>query len=427
MDTESFSLGAAPIEDGQRQLMAAFATLSRTYELILHAASESIFSLDLAGRITFANPAAARMLEWLAEDMLGQSVCSVVHGAAGAAGRGLFAGPIGYEVSKRRDVFVTRSGGQVLVEYSLALIREDDVCLGAVLVVSDITERERAERGLKESNERLSSTREQLLQAEKLGAIGQLAAGVAHEINTPLGFVNANVNTLGRRLENLLSLVAAYEAAGDGQSDPAVAAARRQCDLEFLREDVSVLVAETGGGLATVARIVRELMDFASAGESGEWQWSDLPHLLDKARAAAEARVGGQAAINCDYADGLPQIYCLAPRLGQAFANILVNALQAVGRDGQIVVRARKGTAGEVQVEIEDDGIGIAAENLSRVRDPFFTTRPVGSGAGMGLSVADTTVRRHGGRLDIDSRVGSGCRVTITLPLRPSGKLSRAR
>lgn len=420
METESFSPGAAPTEDGQQQLMAAFARLSRTYELILHATSESIFSLDLARLITFANPAAARMLEWPAEDMLGQSVCSVVHGAACATELCLFAGPIRNEVTKRRDVFVTRSGGQVLVEYSLAVIREDDVCLGAVLVVSDITERERAERALKQSNERLSSTREQLLQAEKLGAIGQLAAGVAHQINTPLGFVNANINTLGRRLENLLSLVAAYEAAGAGQADPAVAAARRRCDLEFLREDASVLVAETGSGLATVARIVRELMDFASAGESGEWQWGDLSQLLDAARVAAVARVGGQVAINCDYAGGLPQIYCLATRLGQAFTNILVNALQAVGRNGQIVVRTREGAAGEVEVEIEDDGIGIAAENLSRVRNPFFTTRPVGSGAGMGLSVADTTVRRHGGRLEIASRVGNGSRVTITLPLRPS-------
>lgn len=407
----------APAKEGQQQLIAAFARISRTYELILHASSESIFSLDLAGQIAFANPAAARMLEWQVEDLLGHPVGSVVHAAGTECGP--FTAPIRHEVSKRRDVFITRSGGQVQVEYSLALIREDDACVGAVLVVSDISERERAERALRESNARLTSTRDQLLQAEKLAAIGQLAAGVAHEINTPLGYIGGNVSTLGRNLDNLLALVAAYEAANVGQADPAIAAARRQCDLDFLREDAPVLVRETGSGLATVARIVRELMDFANAGESGEWQWGDLPQLLDVARAAALARVGGQVTISCDYAPGLPQIYCLAGRLGQAFANILINALQAVARDGHIVVRAKNSASGEVRIEIEDNGVGITAENLGRVLNPFFTTRPVGSGAGMGLSVADTTVRRHGGRLAIDSRVGSGTRVSITLPLRP--------
>lgn len=409
---------------GQERLMAAFARLSRTYELILHAASEGIFSLDLDGRISYANPAATRLLDWPMEDLLGRTASEVLRGGA-AAGPCPFAAPIVIEQAHCRDVFVTRGGASVVVEYSLALIQEDDVRVGAVLVFDDITPRERAERALrdslaalKESNERLSSTRGQLLQAEKLAAIGQLAAGVAHEINTPLGFVGTNVGIIGDHFDNLLALVAAYEASGAGAADPAVIAARRRCDLDFLREDAPALVAETGAGLATVARIVSGLRDFASAGENGEWQWAELPQLLDAARAAAASRESAAPQVRCEY-EALPQIFCLAARLSQAFTSLIVNALQAVARDGRVVLRLKAGAPGEVRIEIEDDGIGIAAENLSRVRDPFFTTRPVGSGTGMGLSVADTTVRRHGGHIDIASRVGCGTRVTVNLPLRP--------
>lgn len=147
----------------REQLTAAFARLSRTYELILHAAAEGIFSLDLEGRIAFANPAASRLLDWPAEDMQGRTVCEVVHGPGGHCGQGCpLAAPRLAEESRRRDIFVTRTGSGVVVEYSLALIREDEQCVGAVLVFGDITERERTERALAAAQAQLAARNREL-------------------------------------------------------------------------------------------------------------------------------------------------------------------------------------------------------------------------------------------------------------------------
>lgn len=449
-DSESRIDVAEEPDGGGQQLTAAFARLSRTYELILHATSEGVFGLDPEGRITYANAAAARMLGWQVEDMLGQTVGEVVgDGAGGAMAAGKpcpWQPPFVSEQSRRRSEFRARDGVPFAVEYSLALIVEDECNAGAVLVFSDVSERDRAERALRESltalretNERLSATRDQLLQAEKMAAVGQLAAGVAHEINTPIGYVNGNIGSLGRYLNDLLALLAVYEQAqpkfgADAAVLAAIASARQRCDLDFLREDAAALLRETQGGIATVARIVRELMDFSASGEHGEWQWGDGHQLLEAAIVAASSRIGSTVGIAREYGE-LPQIFCLAPAIRQVFSNILVNAMQALAGDGLIVIRSAPEGADQVRIEIEDNGIGIAAENLSRVFNPFYTTRPVGSGTGMGLSVADTIVRRHGGRIEIVSTGGRGTTVSVMLPVHsnsmpdtaPAGRAVKVR
>ncbi|MFZ2853883.1 MAG: ATP-binding protein [Rhodocyclaceae bacterium] len=432
-----------PETGGGQQLTAAFARLSQTYESILHATSEGIFGFDSAGRISYANAAAARMLGWQVEDMLGQTLCDVVHDSAASAmavgedvssRSPLWPAPSGGQ-SRRRSEFRARSGALLAVEYSVALIVEDDRDAGAVLVFSDVSERDRTERALQESmaalretNERLSATRDQLLQSEKMAAIGQLAAGVAHEINTPIGYVSSNIGSLQGYFNDLLTLLAVYEqVASDLAADSLsrIARARQECDLDFLREDSAGLLRETQVGVATVVRIVRELMDFSASGEHGEWQWCDLSPLLDSALADATRRGDNVAAITVvrEYAelDELPRIFCLASAIREVFSKLLINALQAVARDGRIVIRCRRDGAERVRVEIVDDGIGIAAENLGRVFNPFYTTRPVGSGSGMGLSVADNIVRRHGGGIEIDSASGRGTKVSVVLPLRRGG------
>ncbi|HJV24358.1 MAG TPA: ATP-binding protein [Aromatoleum sp.] len=421
-------------DEGMRQLTAAFARLSRTYELILHATSEGVLGLDREGRINYANAAAARMLGWQVEDMLGQTVDEVIgrrsEDAVGADAMPPWRPPFVGEQSRRRSQFRTQGGADFAVEYSLALIVEDESCEGAVLVFSDISERDRAERALQESlvelretNQRLSDARDQLLQSEKMAAIGQLAAGVAHEINTPIGYVKANVGTLERNFGDLLKVIEAYEEATP-HLDPAhqsiIRRERDACDVDFVREDTPALLKETQAGLASIARIVRELMDFSATGEQGDWQSSDLHPLLDAAVAASASRTGSKATIVRDYGE-LPPVFCLASGMRQVFGNLLTNAMQAVAPEGRIIIRSARDDGGRVRIEIEDDGKGIAPENLPRVFNPFFTTRPVGTGTGMGLSVADTLVRRHGGRIEIASACGRGTMVRVTLPLAQEG------
>lgn len=422
-------------DGGTQQLTDAFARLSRTYELILHATTEGFLGLDPDGRINYANLAASRMLGRQVEDLLGLRAGEGIGsegGEGGSEGDGdaAWRPPFLKEQTRRRGEFRRLDGTRFPVEYSLALILDDDRCEGAVLVFNDISDRDRAERALQESlaalretNERLSATRDQLVQSEKMAAVGQLAAGVAHEINTPLGYVKANLGTLQRYFDDLMTLLdtcKGAEAHLDSSQQAIIAAAREACDLDFLREDTPALLRETQGGIASVARIVRELMDFSSAGEHDEWLWSDVHQLLDAAVGAAATRSGSQARIVREYGEA-PQIYCLAPAIRQVFVNVLINAMQAVAGDGQIRLRIAREGANGVRVDIEDDGEGIPAENLSRVFNPFYTTRPVGSGTGMGLSVADTIVRRHGGRIGIASERSAGTVVSVTLPQMPEG------
>jgi PAS domain S-box-containing protein len=271
---------------------------------------------------------------------------------------------------------------------------------------------------------RLESAHNQLLQSEKLTAIGQLAAGIAHEINNPMGFVGANLRRLGEYVDDLLRLVEAYREMGSGRADAASARARAAeleavIDLPFLREDAGILLRETTAGVERVRRIVHDLQEFAH-GEADEWQWADLHRTLDGALAVAGHELGGKADVRKDYGD-LPDVWCLPRQLSQVFLNLISNAAQAIGAAGTITLRTRRDGEG-VRVEIADTGCGIAAEHLTKVFDPFFTTRPVGEGSGLGLSIAYGVVKQHHGRIDVASKVGSGTTFSIWLPTRQAGQ-----
>lgn len=408
---------------GQEQLLAAFARWSRTYERILHAAGEGIFSLDLGGCISFANTAAARLLGVPPEDLQGHPLESFLAGPE--TEEPLFLPANRQEYQHHRLHFSTGEGLERVVELSQALIWEDDQCLGAVVMFNDLTEQEKASRALAESrahlevvNGRLSRTHDQLVQAEKLAAVGQLAAGVAHEINTPMGYIRSNLGTLTKHVGALLELIAAYEKWSQPASGEAVAAlenARRQTDLAFVREDAPQLLGETSQGVQRVARVVRHLLDFANAYSNGAWETRGVDALLHTAVGLCP-RAQWQE-LTWDLGQELPPLACLPDRLAQALANIVDNACQATGPQGRVVVRAFQPDGEHLALEVEDDGCGIPPENLDRIYNPFFTTRPVGGGEGMGLSIADAVVRLHGGKLLVESAPGRGTRVRITLPL----------
>lgn len=290
-----------------------------------------------------------------------------------------------------------------------------------VLVAQRTAQLQQANDDLVAANRRLEQAQTQLVQSEKMASIGVLAAGVAHEINNPLGFVSANVGTLGEYAGDLLKLVGAYEAAEETigafapQHMEAIRLRKEQIGLDELRGDLGDLGRETEEGLARVKKIVQDLKDFSHAGES-QWQVCDLHKGIDSTLNIAWNELKYKVEVSKQYGT-LPEIECLPSELNQVFMNLFVNAAQAIQGRGQIRIATGADDAG-VWVEVADTGAGIAPEHLQRIFEPFFTTKPVGQGTGLGLALSYSIVQKHRGRLEVRSSVGVGTTFRLWLPLR---------
>lgn len=299
------------------------------------------------------------------------------------------------------------------------------------ILEADIEQRHKVETRLQQEQEgqrkliaELHNAHSQLLQADKMASIGQLAAGVAHEINNPIGYVHSNLGSLEKYIENLFAIVSAYEAAeGDYQPGsaclPRLQAVRKQFDLEFLREDIPALLSESRDGITRVKKIVQDLKDFSHVDEA-EWQWTDLHHGLDATLNIVWNELKYKAEVIKEYGS-LPEIECYPSQLNQVFMNLLVNAGHAIEACGTITIRT--GTEAEqVWVEIADSGKGIAPEHLTRIFEPFFTTKPVGKGTGLGLSLSYGIIQKHHGHIEVDSTPGKGTTFRIYLPVKQTEK-----
>ncbi len=303
--------------------------------------------------------------------------------------------------------------------------------------VWSVVQRARAEAALArrlaevtELNGKLEDAHLQLLQSEKMSAIGQLAAGVAHELNNPIGFVYSNLGTLGEYAEDLLAIDAAYS--GIATRLPALAAGsaldevrrlKAASDHAYLVEDLPKLIRESKEGLERVRKIVLDLRDFSRVGES-EWQWADLEQGLESTINIVWNELKYKADVERHYTP-LPMIRCLASQLNQVFMNLLVNAAQAIEAHGTIVIRTGTdaddaGSLASVWVEIEDSGRGMSPEVQKRLFEPFYTTKAVGKGTGLGLSIAFGIIVKHDGRIDFRSELGRGTTFRITLPIDAS-------
>jgi two-component system NtrC family sensor kinase len=269
---------------------------------------------------------------------------------------------------------------------------------------------------LESAHARLKEVSSQLLQSEKLASIGQLAAGVAHEINNPIGFINSNLGTLKSYIDSLLQLIDDYgpiEAAAPPELRQQIEAAKQRADLDYLRQDAVGLIVESIEGAERVRQIVSDLRDFSHPGES-KWVAADLHAGLESTLNVAWNEIKYKAEVVRDYGE-LPPVECLPSQLNQVFLNLLVNAAQAIPERGQITLRTRH-EGDWVSIAISDTGCGIAAEDREKVFDPFFTTKPVGKGTGLGLSMAYGIVAKHGGRIEVASEPGKGSTFTIRLP-----------
>ena len=273
-------------------------------------------------------------------------------------------------------------------------------------------------------NNKLEDAQNQLLQSEKMASIGQLAAGVAHEINNPVGYINSNLGTLQKYLRDLFDMLAAYEQAepllaGHAEALRDIVALKNKLDLGFLKEDVFALMNESQEGISRVKKIVQDLKDFSHVDEA-EWQWADIRKGIDSTLNIVWNEIKYKAEVIKVYED-LPEVECLPSQLNQVFMNLLVNAAHAIEDKGIIFIRS--GIEGDwVWVEIADSGKGIPPENLNRIFDPFFTTKPVGKGTGLGLSLSYSIIQKHHGRIAVSSEVGVGTVFRVYLPVKQSEK-----
>jgi signal transduction histidine kinase len=261
----------------------------------------------------------------------------------------------------------------------------------------------------------------QLVQSEKLASIGQLAAGVAHEINNPIGYIFSNFGMLQEYLDKLFEMLAAYERAEEQGIDPAAAARlralRQDMELDFLKDDVPGLMRESKEGIVRVRTIVQDLKDFSRVDSAQEWQWANLHQGIDSTLNVVASEVRYKADVIKEYGQ-IPDIECLPSQINQVIMNLIVNAAHAIGPErGRITVRT--GVQGErAWFEVEDTGCGIPAEVLPRIFDPFFTTKPIGKGTGLGLSLSYGIVQKHQGHIDVRTEVGRGTTFRVLLPMR---------
>jgi two-component system NtrC family sensor kinase len=280
---------------------------------------------------------------------------------------------------------------------------------------------------LMESLAQVQRTQTQLVHTEKMVAVGQLAAGVAHEINNPIGFISSNIGTLNRYAERLFKLIDAYQHVDDAlpaehPAHIALAQAREQAELDYLRHDIPELLRESSAGLARVKRIVSDLKDFSQVDES-DWQDADLNNGLGSTLNLIWNELNSKAEVIRDFGP-LPPVHCIPAQLNQVFMNLLLNAAQAIPSAGIITLRTR--LAGHaVRITIADNGPGIPEAIQKRIFDPFFTTKAIGQGTGLGLSVAWDIVKMHAGRIEVESAPGNGTTFIITLPINPAHPLDK--
>jgi two-component system NtrC family sensor kinase len=316
----------------------------------------------------------------------------------------------------------TRSGNYGLFQDAVML--ENQIRRRTEELETALRDNERINRDLTREREeqrilikKLEEAHNQLLQSEKLASIGQLAAGVAHEINNPIGFVNSNLGTLKNYTAQMFALLDEY-AVAEGKLPPEtvarLATAKQTADLDFVRDDMTSLIAESMDGAARVRRIVQDLRDFSRPGDS-EWKRVDLHTCIDSTLNVVWNEIKFKAEVVRDFGE-LPAVECLPFQLNQVFLNLLVNAAQAITERGTITLRTAS-DGDQVSVSVTDTGSGMPPEVRDRIFDPFFTTKPVGQGTGLGLSVAYGIIEKHGGRIDVDTAPGKGTTFTVRLPV----------
>nr|WP_321398706.1 ATP-binding protein [uncultured Desulfobacter sp.] len=282
----------------------------------------------------------------------------------------------------------------------------------------------------KEMEEERSDLLIQLTQTDKLASIGQLAAGIAHEINNPVGYVTSNLNSLDEYLADIRKLIKMDRSLINDLKETnlpdnlanmveKVNDYARGIDVDFLQEDMEELIQDCIDGLDRIKKIVIDLKDFAHPGKK-DIEPVDVNACIETTLNVAANELKYKTTVHKDLGN-LPLIQGIPQQLNQVFLNILVNAAQAIETRGEITIKTWQKDH-NVCLTISDTGCGIAPKHISKIFDPFFTTKEVGKGTGLGMNIAYNIIQQHGGTITVKSEIGKGTTFTVTLPVAEGTK-----
>ena len=305
-------------------------------------------------------------------------------------------------------------------DFGVRFTMPDTIVSGHVLKVAELFNKmmdilESQHRELENAYAELKATQSQLLQSEKMASIGQLAAGVAHEINNPMGFIISNLGTLGKYVNRFKEFIQAQTkiimAAGNNESIEQI---KKHLKLDYIIEDTDSLLKESLDGAERVKRIVQNLKSFSHIDEA-EWKMADINAGIESTINIVWNELKYKATVKKEYGD-IPLTKCNPGQLNQVFMNMLVNAAHAIEKQGEITVKTWH-DSGYIYISISDTGCGIPEDKIHRIFEPFFSTKEVGKGTGLGLSIAYDIVKKHNGDIMVESEVGRGTTFTVKIPV----------
>jgi signal transduction histidine kinase len=261
----------------------------------------------------------------------------------------------------------------------------------------------------------LQATQQQLIQREKMASVGQLVAGVAHELNNPIGFISSNVTTLEDFVRRLRAMLETYQDASLPEADRTrVAARRRELKIDYALKYLDAMIDGIRDGAERTRKIVRDLRVFARTPDD-VWQPVDLNEELESSLTLLNHLLKDRITVRREYG-ALGAVECVRSQIDQVFLNVLANAAQAIRGPGTIAIETRREGSRAI-IRIADTGPGIPSEAIGRIFDPFFTTKPVGEGTGLGLSISYEIVTKHGGEIRAENRPEGGAVFTLELPV----------
>lgn len=419
------------------------------YRVLLTDIKDAYFEVDVLGNFTVVNSAMCNALGYGPEELIGSKYRKVVDKEG--------AKKLQQAVEKlhKNDEPVNlldmeaakKDGTKVIFEAMVSVIKETDgVVVGFRGVGRDVTRRRQMEAELKKNqddlirknkeidesrkdiqlalaklekaHEELKASQLKILQQEKMASIGQLAAGVAHELNNPMSFISSNLGTLEKYINRLVDFIRAQsEALKSVQDNTAlrkIDKKRLEVKLDYILEDARILLKESLDGSDRVKKIVHELNSFSRMDEE-EYKKADINECIESAITIVWNELKYKSKLEKNYGS-LPPTMCYPRQMNQVFVNLLINAVNAIVEKGVIAIKTWY-QDGFILIDISDTGIGIPGKNLARIFEPFFTTKEAGKGTGLGLSITYEIIQRHKGEITVTSEAGKGTTFTIKIPV----------